>query len=170
MNILKRLLFSQPEKVEESKATVASPAQKKEAKVFTFSKRSTNNLASVHPLIRKVFNEVIKRSSIDFIVIEGVRTAERQKQLVAEGKSWTNNSYHLYGLAIDLVPLINGKISWNLKDFSPIITLVEEVAKEMDIDIRSGHTMWGKDAPHFQLHTIDGKPSREVYDVRKLNA
>lgn len=135
--------------------------------MFKFSQRSLNNLDSVHPDIRKVFEEVIRRSPIDFIVIEGRRTMERQKELVAKGKSWTFNSYHLFGLAIDIVPYVDGAISWKLKHYTPIIAIVEEVAAEMGIDIRSGQVMWGKDAPHFQLHTIDGEPSREVYDVRK---
>ncbi len=136
--------------------------------MFGYSKRSRDNLAGTHPDLQKVFNEVIKRTPTDFIITEGRRTMARQHQLVRDGKSWTYNSYHLYGLAVDIVPLKKGKISWAIVDFIPIIKVITEVADEMGIDVRSGYLMWGKDGPHFQLHTIDGKPAREVYDVRKV--
>jgi len=134
---------------------------------YKYSKRSKDNLRGVHPLLRKVFKELIKKTPIDFIITEGVRSAKRQKQLVKEKKSWTFNSFHLYGLAVDIVPLIDGNISWDLDDFLPIIEELEAIALKEDIDVRSGYAMWGKDAPHFQLHTINGIPARKVYDVRK---
>ena len=40
-----------------------------------------------------------------FRTVECLRTLERQKWLVANGKSWTLNSNHLKGLAADLFPL-----------------------------------------------------------------
>jgi peptidoglycan L-alanyl-D-glutamate endopeptidase CwlK len=46
---------------------------------------------------------------MDFSVAEGIRTEDRQKELVASGKSKTMNSKHLrqstgYGHAVDLYP------------------------------------------------------------------
>ena len=41
---------------------------------------------------------------MDFKVIDGLRTLEEQKINVARGKSWTLDSKHLDGLAVDLAP------------------------------------------------------------------
>lgn len=71
-----------------------------------FSKRSTDNMQGVHPDIVDVLYEAIKH--VDFMVIEGVRTMQRQKELVDTGRSTTMNSKHLiqgdgYGHAVDVI-------------------------------------------------------------------
>jgi len=53
-------------------------------------------------------------------ILELYRTKERQAQLVAEKKSWTMNSKHIDGLAIDLCILKNGKVSWDVADYKPL--------------------------------------------------
>ena len=58
--------------------------------------------------------------NILLFVNEWYRTKERQEQLVKEGKSWTMNSKHLEGLAVDLVVLKDGKASWDCKDYEAL--------------------------------------------------
>ena len=48
----------------------------------------------------------------DFQVQEGLRTRERQAELVARGASRTMHSRHLTGHAVDLVALGGAEISW----------------------------------------------------------
>ena len=50
-------------------------------------------------------------------ILEWYRTPERQKQLVAEKKSWTLNSKHIDGLAIDLCILKDGKACWDVEEY-----------------------------------------------------
>ena len=50
----------------------------------SFSGRSKEKLASCHPDLQKVFNEVIKH--IDCTIIEGHRGEERQNRFADEGK------------------------------------------------------------------------------------
>ena len=62
---------------------------------FSFSKRSLNNLIGVNEDLVKVVHRALELSEIDFTVVEGVRTKERQVVLVNQGMSKTMNSYHI---------------------------------------------------------------------------
>ena len=49
----------------------------------------------MHPLLVSVAVRALELSPVDFTVIEGLRTEERQAKLVQEGVSWTMHSMHL---------------------------------------------------------------------------
>ena len=131
--------------------------------MYKLGKRSMANLIGVHPLLAYVVTEAMKISKQDFTVLEGVRTMVRQKQLVANGSSKTYRSYHLNGLAVDLVPFVNGKLTWEDRYFSEIHKAMETVIKRLGAPIDNGFDLWGWDKPHYQM---TGK--RSEYDVRKL--
>ena len=80
---------------------------------FKFSRRSLERLSGVHDDLASVMVHAIGRSSIDFTVLEGRRTLERQKELVAQGASKTMNSRHLTGHAVDVAPYVDGEVSWH---------------------------------------------------------
>lgn len=96
-------------------------------------------------------------------VTQGFRTYEEQKELYAQGrtkpgKRVTNadagRSWHNYGLAYDVVPLVNGIPDWNNKKWEIIGSIGEQ-----------NGLVWGGrwkgikvDRPHFEWHpglTID---------------
>jgi len=117
---------------------------------FKFSKRSLDNLKGVHPDLVKVVHLALELSPRDFIVIEGVRTLERQKEMVATGKSKTMNSYHLTGHAVDFVPC--SPVSWDRKDFAPVVAAFKAAAARLNVKIECGHD-WTRfpDSPHVQI-------------------
>ena len=57
-----------------------------------FGKRSKERMKGIKPELINVLNELIK--IMDVTIIEGLRTEERQKDLVAQGKSKTKYSKH----------------------------------------------------------------------------
>ena len=120
--------------------------------MFRLSQRSLKNLSGVHPDMVKVVKRAIEITESDFVVIEGLRTAQRQKELVAKGASKTMNSRHIGGFAVDIVPLVNGVVSWNHKDFAPIAKAMKLAAKELGIVVEWGGD-WKTfiDMPHWQL-------------------
>jgi peptidoglycan L-alanyl-D-glutamate endopeptidase CwlK len=118
------------------------------------------DLRGVHPVLVALVGEAAGRSSVQFDDIEGVRTLERQKELVARGASRTMNSRHLTGHAVDLWPMKDGKrLPAGTKEAEAalwaalriIAAAVKEVAKERGVMIEWGGD-WGWDAPHFQLN------------------
>ena len=52
---------------------------------FNLSARSVQRLEGVHPHLVDVVKLAIQRTAVDFTVVEGVRAAERQRELVAKG-------------------------------------------------------------------------------------
>ena len=116
---------------------------------YRLSQRSKNNLSGVHPDLVAVVKRAIEITEQDFSVIEGVRDIERQRQLVAQGKSQTMNSRHLTGHAVDLAPY---PLSWEWEYFYPIADAMKSAAEELEVDLEWGGD-WESfpDGPHFQL-------------------
>ena len=136
--------------------------------MFKLSKRSLEELKGVHEHLVFAVSEAIKITEVDFMVLDGIRTPQEQRKLVARGVSTTNNSYHLYGLAVDLVAIVNGKLSWEEKYYPKIATAMKTVIKEHSLPIEWGFDKWGWDMPHWQISILNGVDARKVYDARKI--
>lgn len=118
-----------------------------------FSARSLNNLKGVHPDLVRVMNRALETSPLDFVVVEGLRSVERQKKLVASGASKTMNSRHITGHAVDLVPIgPNGKAAFDWPLYERLAPAVKDAAAKEGVAI-----IWGgdwksfRDGPHFEL-------------------
>ncbi len=120
--------------------------------MFKFSKRSLDNLAGVATPLQLIVSRALLYSEVDFGVIEGIRTVERQQEMVAKGSSKTMNSYHLTGKAVDLMAYKNGKGSWDLALYVKINEAMQRAASELGFTITWGGS-WKTlvDGPHFQL-------------------
>ncbi len=105
---------------------------------FRLSRRSLSHLDGVHKDLQKLVKRALQLSSVDFTVIDGMRTREEQRELVASGASKTLNSRHLTGHAVDVVPYVDGAISWDWDDYYPMADAFIKAAKELDIKIRWG--------------------------------
>ena len=110
----------------------------KTGSAFRLGATSQSRLKGVHPSLVKVVEEAIKRTPIDFTVLEGLRTKERQRQLVAKGASKTMNSYHITGHAVDIAPLVDGKVTWDWKYYFPVVEAVREAAKSLGVRVKWG--------------------------------
>lgn len=114
------------------------------------SDRDRKRLAGVHPDLVRVIERA--RSLAEFIVTEGVRTPERQRQLVASGASQTMASRHLTGHAVDLAALVDGAVRWDWPLYDRLALAVKRAAADEGVPI-----VWGgdwpkfRDGPHFEL-------------------
>lgn len=119
---------------------------------FKLSHRSESNLQGVNPDLVKVVRRALQLSEVDFGVTEGLRTLDRQKELVATGKSKTMNSRHLTGHAVDVVAYPTPSGSWDWKWYEMIAKAFKIASQELGIDIEwGGDWKTFKDGPHFQL-------------------
>jgi len=137
---------------------------------YRLSDRSRRNLVGVHPDMVAVVTRAIEISPADFMVIEGVRTPERQKELYAQGRTkpgkkvtWTLNSNHFkqadgFGRAVDLLP---EPYDWkDAGQFDKVARAMREAGKQLGVKIRWGGD-WDQDgrarekgetdSPHFEL-------------------
>lgn len=122
---------------------------------FTFSRRSERSLEGVHPDLVAVARRALEITEIDFVVIEGLRTAARQKELVRQGASKTLNSRHLTGHAIDVVPWVDGKVRWDWPLYYQLHEAFRAAAIELAVPlIWGGHWHKFPDGPHFELDRV----------------
>lgn len=138
---------------------------------YRLSNRSRTRLEGVHPKLVAVVERAIEITKQDFLVLEGVRTPERQRELYAQGRSkpgrkvtWTLQSNHFvndrtgYGHAVDLCPY---PVDWDsTAKFDAIALAMMKAAKEQGVAIRWGAD-WDMDentrergeydSPHFEI-------------------
>jgi peptidoglycan L-alanyl-D-glutamate endopeptidase CwlK len=113
---------------------------------MTLNQRSLDNLTGVHPDLVRVVHRAAKAEP--FIVTEGLRNMKRQKELKAAGKSWTLNSRHLTGHAVDVVDP-DGK--YDIPDMNHIAKAFKEAAEAEGVPIDWGGDWKSRDTPHFEL-------------------
>jgi peptidoglycan L-alanyl-D-glutamate endopeptidase CwlK len=132
---------------------------------FKFSKRSLSALEEVDPRLVAVARRAIEITTVDFGVIEGKRTVERQTELVASGASQTMQSKHVDGRAIDIVAYIGSRISWEGTLYDEIANAFAQAAMEQNIKIR-----WGGAWHIGNISTFDGsmgKATNDYVDLRR---
>jgi peptidoglycan L-alanyl-D-glutamate endopeptidase CwlK len=99
-----------------------------------------------------------------FRVGETTRSVEQQRKNIAKGVSWTMRSRHLAakdGLAraVDLLCLVDGKVTWAWPPYRGLAKMVMQAAKECNVPLEWGGTWSSRvdgplskqaDGPHFQ--------------------
>ena len=105
---------------------------------YKLSKRSLARLEGVDEKMIRVVKTAITFSTVDFGVIQGLRTIEEQRELVAKGASQTTKSKHLDGLAVDLMAYVGSRGSWELSLYDNIADAMKLAAIEEDVAIRWG--------------------------------
>jgi len=134
---------------------------------FKLSQRSLKNLEGLDPPLIAVIKRAIELTTVDFAVIEGLRTLKRQEELVAAKASQTMASKHLDGIAVDLMAYVDGKGSWDLKYYSPIADAVKQAATELKVPMKWGAawnvndiTKWPKTMEEAKNHYISERKSQ----------
>lgn len=135
---------------------------------FQLTIRDMNRLTGVHPDLVQVIQYAAAHSEQLFIVTEGVRSLEHQKELVAAGKSQTMKSRHIkesnacrMGCAVDLAvwedrdadKVVDAdEISWKFPQYKALADVMKASGEALGIPIEwGGGWVTLKDGPHFQL-------------------
>lgn len=135
---------------------------------MTLNALSESRLEGVNDALVNVVRCAIKRLPFSVMVVEGLRSKQRQADLYAQGRTkpgkvvtWTLRSKHLEGRAVDLAPFIDGAIDWSDgTKFDKINMAMMTSAAELGIEIRWGADWDGDgrprekgetDSPHWEL-------------------
>lgn len=114
--------------------------------------RDRRRLIGVHRDLIKIVEFAAYMTDLPFMVLEGVRSIERQKALYASGASATLRSRHLTGHAVDLGALVGGKLRWDWPLYHKLGATVKAAAEEVAVLIEwGGDWRTFKDGPHFEL-------------------
>lgn len=136
---------------------------------FIFSKKSLSQLDTIHEQLRRVIHVALGFGIIDFTVLEGARTDERQEELFLDGKTklHAGQSKHNVGPisgrttaeAVDLVPV--NPVDWGDRErFAVLAGVMFCAAKIVGVELRWGGDWDGdtqtrdetfRDMGHFEL-------------------
>lgn len=125
--------------------------------------RSIKALEGVHPDLVKVVKRADELGA-RFHITDGLRTEERQRQLVNAGKSKTMKSRHLTGHAVDFVVAEpGGGVSYDHPDMKACADVFKQAAKELGVAIEWGGD-WKRfvDTPHIELDRKVYKPDGTI--------
>lgn len=135
---------------------------------MTLDERSEKRLEGVNSALVNVVRRAAKALPFPLFVVEGLRTKERQTELYAQGRTkpgkvvtWTLQSKHIDGRAVDLAPMIDGAIDWNdSKKFDAIAKAMQDAGRALGVAVRWGADWDGdgkprekgeSDSPHFEI-------------------
>ena len=115
---------------------------------FKLSRRSLDRLEGIDDGLQAVVKMAITLTKTDFGVVQGMRTIEQQKELVAKGASQTMKSKHLDGKAFDIMAYINGRASWELSVYDDLADAIKEAATQLNVPICWGAAWGTPDMPY----------------------
>lgn len=128
--------------------TVAPP------RPFVLGAQSRLRLRGVHPDLVALLERAIQLTPVDFAVYEGLRTYTRQAALVRAGASWTMDSRHISGHAVDLVPWVDfdsdgdSELRWDWSLAYPIAQAMRQASLEMHTPLTWGG-VWDTPLAHL---------------------
>lgn len=133
--------------------------------MYKLGKRSQERLKGLHPDLVKVVERAIAISKVDFTVIEGRRSVERQEELVAKGASKTMDSRHLTGHAVDVAPWVNNTVEWNDWSYYYLLAAaMKQAAFELRVPLEWG-AIWDR-----QMTQLSDDLEEEVKAYKKRRA
>lgn len=117
-----------------------------------------NKIDSLKPKVRKLAYELIsecEKEGIEIKIVQTLRSIRKQNDLYAQGRTKPGNivtnakggySFHNFGVAFDVCPVVNKKLEWNDKK---LFKKIGAIGISLGLE-------WGgawktfKDLPHFQ--------------------
>lgn len=123
-----------------AEAPVAPDVEPPKLANYLLSEQSLQRLKGVNPNLVNVVKRAIQITEMDFAVSEGLRTVERQRQLVKKGASQTMKSNHITGHAVDLVPTPDGgPMNWDdWNNYYVMVKAMQKAAEELGVTVRWG--------------------------------
>ena len=140
---------------------------------YHFGKGSLKQLSTCHKDLQILAAEALKLSVIDFKIVEGHRSLERQSQLFKEGKTKINGidkkgkHNHLPSLAFDIAAVLPQGLSWERNNLCFIAGVILSTGTRLLMEGKISHKIrWGGnwdsdgeiitdqrfiDLPHFEL-------------------
>lgn len=119
--------------------------------MYKFGKRSKRNLATCHPDLQEIMNELIK--VMDVSILCGYRGKKEQNEAYDKGNSKLQYPKSKHNkkpsMAVDVSPY---PIDWeDIMGFERMCGIVEGIAHMKNIKIRLGRDFSFRDMPHLEL-------------------
>lgn len=123
-----------------------------------FGTKSLERLGTIHPDLARAIERAVRLSEVDIAILEGVRSLERQRKLLASGATKTLRSRHLphardgLARAVDIAPVVDGEVRWDWPLYHRLAAVVKNAAVQENVPVEwGGDWRTFKDGPHWQL-------------------
>lgn len=108
-----------------------------------FGRQSERHLETVAPPLQHLMRQTLALELIDFSITEGFRPRFKQDEYFSTGKSkvrWPDSKHNKtpYAEAVDAVPYVRGKPSYNYYHCCFLAGVVLALAKKLSVPIRWG--------------------------------
>lgn len=153
----------------------------------SYWEKTNHRLKGVNPILQDVINDAYNAGlPFDINIAQGLRSIEEQRKAVAGGFSKTMNSKHLTGNAVDIYPVIDGKVIMDASHpaFAQLHNALIPHFKNRVGDLDKGWSwggVWGKEAgsrvpvgkgwdlPHYEITSDSYKydPNNQLNYVYK---
>ena len=106
---------------------------------FLLSQKSLDKLKPpVHKDLAAVVKRGLHKSAVAYEVTEALRSVKRQSDLLASGATWTMDSRHLTGHAVDLVAMVSGNVRWDWPLYYDIARAMRIASLELCVPLTWG--------------------------------
>jgi hypothetical protein len=116
----------------------------------------SRKLDDLNERFRPLAIELIARcaeAGVPVFIVDTIRTPEEQAANIAKGVSWTKNSKHLTGMAIDICPYETynahgpDKLQWDAA--APVWETIARIGE--GLGLRAGYRWKQRDCGHFEM-------------------
>lgn len=114
------------------------------------NEESERILSEVNPALAEVVRRAVAISDIELQVIHGKRTGAQQEEFFRKGVTQGGSSPHLYGAAVDIVPIIEGRICFEIEVFDEVAMSMKYAAEDLNTPIRWGGAWHCENLATFQ--------------------
>lgn len=131
---------------------------------FKLSKRSLDRLEGVDERLVEVVKFAITVTKVDFGVVEGLRTPEKQLEYYQKGASQIAvGGKHVEGKAVDLMAFIGDRVSWEINLYDDIADAMKLAAIKLEVPI-----CWGASWHIPDIRKWDGTMQDAIDSYIKL--
>ena len=136
---------------------------------FKLSTRSLTKLQGVDKRLVAVVRRAIEITTVDFGVVDGVRTPEQQMEYFKKGVSQISvGGKHVEGKAVDLMAYVGDRGSWELNLYDNIADAMKQAAIENNVAVRWG-AAWNVDDIRMWRGTMEEAMNYYIDTRRKQN-
>lgn len=133
----------------------------------TLGAASLKKLSGIHHDLHLVVLKAYEFSALEFVITEGLRTKERQAQLVKAGASHTLNSRHLTGHAVDIAPVVEGEVRWDWPLFFQLADAFRRASRNLAVPLEWGGCWARIDNNDTPLETLQARYVDECHTNRR---
>jgi peptidoglycan L-alanyl-D-glutamate endopeptidase CwlK len=130
--------------------------------MYFLNEESEKMLSEVQPELAEVVKRAVAISDIEIQVLHGKRTKQQQVEFFKKGVAPKATSAHLYGHAVDLGIIIEGRLCYELELYDELALNMKYASEDLHTPIRWGgawilDTITGYDGliPDLQNYYID---------------